>query len=96
VILSIDGAGTVTLHFPEQAEAETGLEPNKKFNLSQAIELDDAPLFERFFFVTSAAPIDVRDVLKSAADLARDPRRAEVADLTLSPGLRQISFLIWK
>ena len=96
VILSIDGVGTVTLHFPDRAEAGTDLEPNKKISLPQAIELDDAPSFERFFFVTSAAPLDVRAVLKIAADLARDPQRAEGTDLMLPPGLGQTSFLIRK
>ena len=96
VILSIDGRGTVSLHFPDRAEAGTGLEPNKRIPLPQAIELDDAPSFERFFFVTSAVPIDVRAVLLSAADLARDPRRAEETDLTLPSGLGQTSFLVHK
>jgi hypothetical protein len=96
VILSIDGVGTVSLHFPDRAEAGTDLEPNKRITLPQAIELDDAPSFERFFFVTSAVPIDVRTVLQAAADLAREPRRAERTDLTLPSGLEQTSFLIRK
>jgi hypothetical protein len=96
VILSIDGRGTVSLHFPERAADATGLEPNKRITLPQAIELDDAPSFERFFFVTSAGPIDVRAVLLSAADLARDPRRAEGVDLSLPSGLGQTSFLVRK
>jgi hypothetical protein len=53
-------------------------------------------LFERFFFVTSAVPIDVRAVLEAATDLARDPGRAEGTDLALPPGLGQTSFLVRK
>ena len=96
VIFSIDGNGTVSLLFPDRPESGTALEPNKKILLPLAIELDEAPSFERFCFVTSAAPIDVQAVLRSAADLAREPRRAEGTDLKLPPGLGQTSFMVRK
>lgn len=96
MILSIDGRGRVTLHFPVEGEGSTALVQNRKFLLPNAIELDDAPSFERFFLITSKAPIDVASILERAKDLASDPRRAERSELDLSEGLDQFSVLIRK
>lgn len=59
VIVSIDGRGQVTLHFPADAGAPTALESGRAVPLSHSYELDDAPLFERFMFVTAEAPDDL-------------------------------------
>ncbi|MCP4157515.1 MAG: DUF4384 domain-containing protein, partial [bacterium] len=48
VILSIDGNGNVTLHFPNSRNGTSTLQHEKKILLPNAIELDDAPGFERF------------------------------------------------
>jgi len=96
VILSIDGRGTVSLHFPDKAGEATVVESRRKILLPQAVELDDAPLFERFFFVTSETPLDVRAVLRAAEALARNPRGAEKDALQLPPGLNQTSFIVRK
>jgi len=96
VILSIDGRGRVSLHFPVEKSGSTDLMLHKKILLPNAIELDDAPSFERFFLLTSGSPIDVGEVLKTAENLARDPARAERAELDLKEGIRQYSFLIIK
>jgi len=96
LILSIDGDGTVSLHFPENAEADTALTEGQKILLPEAVELDDAPGFERFFLITSETPFNVRSVLRTAEDLARNPDSAERGDLALAPGLNQTSFLVRK
>jgi hypothetical protein len=96
MILSIDGRGRVTLHFPGDREGSTALVQNRKFLLPNAIELDDAPSFERFFLVTSKAPIDVAAVLGRAEDLASDRGKAERSGLDLPAGLDQFSVLIRK
>lgn len=96
VIVSIDGASAVTLHFPDATSAPTTLEERGEHLLQHAYELDDAPLFERFFFVTSDTPIDVVKVLDAARTLARTPSRAQRAALTLSPGLSQHSLTLVK
>jgi hypothetical protein len=75
VILSIDGRGVVSLHFPAREDGSTRLERGGKFLLSHSYELDDAPAFERFVFVTSDRPIDVAAVRARADGLARDPQR---------------------
>ncbi len=96
VIFSIDGRGGVTLHFPEEAGGSTALVQNRKFLLPNAIELDDAPGFERFFLVTSASPLDVTTVLEWAEALASNPGKADRAELNLPAGLDQSSILILK
>src|SRR5690606_26378921 len=73
VIASIDGAGVVTLHHPARDDAPptaTALSAEST-SLPHAYELDDAPRFERFFFITAAEPIDVRRSLDALRALAR-------------------------
>ena len=96
VIFSIDGNGAVTLHYPEHKKQSTFLKKEKKVLLESAYELDDAPGFERFFFITSPVPINVDDVLKKAGQLARDPNRAETANIELKQSFKQTSVLIEK
>jgi len=96
VILSIDGRGGVTRHFPAEEGGSTVLALHKKSLLPNAIELDDAPGFERFFLVTSERPIDVGAVLAKAAVLAKDPAAARRSELDLPAGLSQRSVLILK
>jgi len=96
VILSIDGRGGVTRHFPAEEGGSTLLALNRRSLLPNAIELDDAPGFERFFLVTSKEPIDVAAVLARAGELATDPVRARNSKLDLPAGLKQKSVLILK
>ena len=98
VILSIDGRGVTTLHYPatESAPPST-LEQGAAIPLSNAYELDDAPTFERFFFVTSQGPpLDIEVVLRAARSLANAPSRARDAPLPLPLGYEQDAFLLRK
>lgn len=83
VILSIDGAGQATLHFPVSTDGSTALAPGQSVALDHAYELDDAPRYERFFFLTSAAPLDVPQVMRRAREIAA--RRQPVEALALDP-----------
>jgi hypothetical protein len=96
MILSIDGRGVVTLHLPESKGASTKLEGGKQCLLPSAFELDDAPEFERFFFLTSNSPIDVDGVLKEAQDLAINPEKVQQNNLDLPVSFNQYSVLILK
>jgi hypothetical protein len=96
MILSIDGRGAVTLHLPESKGESTKLEWGKQFLLPNAIELDDAPKFERFFFLTSDSPINVDGVLKEAQDLAKNPEQVQQKNLDLPRSFKQYSVLILK
>jgi anti-sigma-K factor RskA len=96
MILSIDGRGNITLHFPSKKEGSTSLVLRKKSFLSNAIELDDAPAFERFFFITSECEIDVGDILEKADILAQNPDRVQQNGLELTDNYKQYSILIRK
>jgi len=96
VIVSIDGAGAVTLHFPDSQTASTQLEGRGEQLLRHAYELDAAPSFERFFFVTGQQPIEVGRVLSAARDLARSPSRAERGSLSLESVLTQSALTLVK
>ena len=95
-ILSIDGRGEVTRHFPAEAGGSTLLALHKRVLLPSALELDDAPGFERFFLVTSEAPVEVEAVLAEAAVLAKDLVKARRGELDLPAGLDQASVMILK
>lgn len=60
VVASLDGRGAVTIHFPAQSE-DTTLQPGKVL-LDHAYQLDDAPYYEQFIFITAEQPIDVRAI----------------------------------
>ena len=95
VILSVDGRGAVTLHAPEGGSRAAALAPSGTHMLPRAYELDDAPRFERFFFVASEAPFAVEPVLDAARALAGSPD-ARSAALSLPEGLTQVSFTLEK
>lgn len=94
VIVSIDGRGDATLHFPAQPGGSTALQAEREAALPAAFELDDAPHFERFFFVTGDEPLDAARVLQSARVLARS-REAAAAPLPVDAA-EQVSFMIRK
>ena len=96
VILSIDGRGVVTLHYPESEDKEPILEQDKKTLLPTSYELDDAPDFERFFFITSKSKIDVQTILNSAKVWAKHPKTSDLAELDLPDSFSQYSLLIKK
>jgi hypothetical protein len=95
-LLSIDGAGRVTLHWPEGAgPAAARLSAKGEVKLPSAYELDDAPAFERFVLVTSDAPFAMAPVLEAARALAARPD-AHARDLALPPSLHQTSLTLEK
>jgi hypothetical protein len=95
VVLSIDGGGVVTLHHPRTEHGDTALRPDGAVRLPQAYELDDAPGFERFVFVTAAAPIEPQLAVAAARAVAGAPDAA-TAPLSLPDGWTQRSFLVKK
>jgi hypothetical protein len=96
VILSIDGAGAVTLHFPEKADGDTALPGGSRVFLPRSYELDRAPLFERFFFISAQTPLPTAAILEKARALAADRAGAVTAGLDLPGGCEQFSLLIRK
>lgn len=95
VILSVDGAGGLTLHLPERP---TG--PSPRFEAGQgslpfSYELDDAPGFERFFLITSSGPFSVEAVLDAARQLSARADAGE-APLEIPPGLSAVELTLVK
>ena len=85
----------VTRHWPESGKVAGALEGRDALPLPHAYQLDDAPGFERFFFVTADRPFDVEVVLEAARALAASGQ-ARSARLRLPDWLDQQAFLIAK
>lgn len=94
VIVSIDGRQQTTLHFPDFEGGDTSLAPGAS-TLNHSYQLDDAPDFERFFFITSDSPLDTSAILDALEELARQSD-ADTAPLTLSEDLLWTDFLVEK
>jgi hypothetical protein len=96
VVLSLDGRGATTLHYPESERATTAWSGQAQpVPLPHSYELDDAPQFERFFIVASNAPIDVAAVLRAARGLA-EQGSARSALLALPADMTQSSIVLSK
>ncbi len=92
VLLSFDGNGSTTLHWPENGQ--TAVDGGTKV-LDFSLELDAAPKFERFVLVTSPNEIRIQDVMAQAKEVAQSSE-PETEALQLSGGERQTSFLVRK
>jgi hypothetical protein len=97
VLVSLDGRGAVTLHFPNDPAGATALPSESgELLLPAAYELDDAPGFERFIFVATSEPVAASIVLEAARALARDPAHAARDPLILPVASAQRSLLLDK
>lgn len=70
VIVSVDGRGVVTRHLPQDGERAARLAAAPEVLLDFAYELDDAPRWERFYFVAGSDPFDITPVLESVRRVA--------------------------
>lgn len=98
VVVSIDGAGVATLHFPASEDDAPKLAHGGPVPLPESYELDDAPGFERFFFVTVDAGeprLDVARVMEAARELAASEAASD-GELGLPRAWRQQSLLLRK
>lgn len=91
MVFSIDGSGTVTLHYPVGAALAARLQSGGEVALPHSYELDNAPRFERFYLVTSSSEFSVREILaraRKAADAGTFtpsfPRGFQIASFTLN------------
>jgi len=94
VVVSVDGRGGVTLHYPGEADESTLLVQAGPAVVPHAYALDDAPGFERFVFVTSNRALSVKEVLAAARRVASGPEPTRTA-LGL-PETAEDSFLVRK
>ena len=79
LLFSMDGNGAITMHMGDGDKA-IALEPGKMVTLPYAYKLDDAPQFEKFFFLVSDTlfSIDVNNI-----DAVLKQKGVEVKSLTL-------------
>jgi len=68
VVVSVDGRGEVTLHYPRHGASLEITE--QAFSLPTSYQLDDAPSFERFFVVSADTQIDPSRVVEAVEGLA--------------------------
>ena len=96
VLVSIDGRGTVTLHFPASTHSSQTLERGSNARIPYAYELDDAPDYERFYFIFSNKELSVDDVISRAESLADRHKVQNTDKLFNDPDLYQSSILLRK
>lgn len=92
VLVSVDGAGEVTLHFPTTPEEHSALPLGAEATL-HGFELDDAPGFERFLFVTADSPLDVAGLVQATRTLGAQGNARE-AKLPVPDGARVTELLL--
>ena len=95
-IVSIDGGGSVTMHLPPAGDRAAPLKREPTVLLEEAYELDDAPLWERFYFIAGDAPFEMAPVMHAAREAAARTPRLPPAGLALPRGLQQSNFTLQK
>jgi len=89
VIVSLDGRGAATLHLPQEGQQAARLGSSGSVLLDFAYELDDAPRWERFYFVTGETDFAVAPVLEAVARLGTGSPISTPDALALPEGLEQ-------
>lgn len=92
MVVSIDGNDSVTLHFPLSPEADAALAGGGTVSLPFSYELDAAPDFERFFFISSKNPMEVEMILAQMKLDGGDP----IENLKDSGTMKIIEILLHK
>ncbi|MBQ0165875.1 MAG: hypothetical protein KBT02_02045 [Treponema sp.] len=94
-ILSIDGNGCVSQHYPDYGDAAAPLSSEGEIALDFSYRLDDAPSFERFLLITADSQFSIREVEQAVssfqnADRAMTedfsnyvPKNADITDILL-------------
>ena len=95
-IISIDGRGQVTLHYPEHINESTELEADGEILLPFAYQLDDAPGFERFYFISSDSDFSLSSIILSAESIAASREGLSLDRLPLPESFSQDSLVLMK
>jgi hypothetical protein len=91
-ILSVDGNGSVTRHWPDSGDQAARLE-NGEALLPSSFELDAAPDYERFYFVVSRRPFELDPLLES---LHRNESLPEPGKARTAREMRVVRFEVLK
>jgi len=86
-ILSVDGSGAVTRHYPLDGSTAAPLAAGALVLLDEAFELDAAPRWERFHLFASESPFDLDPLIRA---LGAD------GDVAAPPGLEHATLSIAK
>lgn len=84
LILSLDGAGNQTIHFPLSGDEAQLLDEGGEYFLPWSYELDDAPDYEVFFLILSDQPFTMKDISAAALLENKIPRGVDVIGMTLN------------
>lgn len=66
LIISVDGLGNISRHFPEQGDQAAPLLNKPQSSLNYSFELDDAPGFEQFIFIASKQEFAIAELMHKA------------------------------
>jgi hypothetical protein len=94
-ILSIDGRGSITAHLPRGGDRSATLQPAGTVFLDFAYELDSAPRWERFYFVTSDTQFELGPIRQALHD-ANAGRTGPAGPLSLPRRFSQFVFPLTK
>lgn len=94
-IVSMDGRGNLTAHLPRTGERAAVLQPSGTVFLDFAYELDDAPRWETFYFVTSDSEFELEPV-RQAVRNANASRTGAAWTLSLPRPFSQFVFPLTK
>ena len=91
-IVSIDGTGSIFQHYPESGDLAASLSPKGEIPLEYSYQLDDAPRFERFLFVSAPTPFSTgffkKELAKPAvASKMGEPKIPETLEALLADAL---------
>ncbi len=97
IIFSIDGTGAVNPYYPRYfSDLANELGKGGTVNLDFSLRLDDAPLFEKFYFITSEEEFSPAEVEMIAENFAAEPSRVISGDLPLPSNFEQYSITFYK
>jgi len=94
MIFSVDGNGNATLQYPENFSGKPELSQEAQVLLPFAYQLDNAPYFERFYFVVSDTSFSTQDVWRLVEAQTKAGERP--ADMKLPPAFSVSTFDIIK
>ena len=79
VILSVDGRGVISQHYPDEGVTSTRI-PVGTHLLPFAFKLDDAPGYEIFFLFTSNQPVNIRDIREKTRQIASTGEKPQLPE----------------
>jgi len=96
IIVSIDGRGVVTKHFPNHGDRSPRLIAGKNFKVGHSYELDDAPEYEKFFLIYSVNEFEIDDLLKKIKKAATNKTKVLNDNLGIDKSKALVSFTLRK